>query len=78
MPKRSYSEAFERRFLNKVDIDDFYVKIDMYKVINKCPYSDKYEIRTTENNNFTYSGGVIMNRSKSATVFNREDSPKPS
>lgn len=72
MSKRTYEDAFERRFLNKVDKGDFYVKIDMFKVLNiKNRSTESYEIRTTENNEFSYGGNVIMQRSKSATAFNR-------
>lgn len=71
MSKRSYESAFERRFLKSVDVDGFYVKIDMFKVI-KPKGKRQYDIITTENNNFTYSENVITQRSKSATAFDQE------
>lgn len=70
--KRSYDEAFERRFLNNVEVDDFYVKIDMFKVISKNCFA--YNILTTENDKFEYGANVITKRSKSATAFDREQS----
>lgn len=73
MAKRSYEKAFERRLLNSVDQGGFYVKIDMFKVLNKIDdtYKNHYDIRTAENNNFSYDENVIIKRSKSATSFNR-------
>lgn len=75
MPKRSYEKAFERRFLNSVNQNGFYVKIDMFKVLNKIDdintNKNRYNIRTSENNNFSYDDSVIMKRSKSATSFDR-------
>lgn len=70
MSKRSYEKAFERKFLNKVEIDDFHVKIDMYKVVSKG--DDCFNIITSENNEFVYGLDVIKERSKSATAFDRE------
>lgn len=75
MAKRTYEEAFERKFLNKVSLNDYYVKIDMFKVLRKEDRDDfktRYNIRTTENNNFLYDEEVIKKRSKSATSFDRE------
>lgn len=72
MSKRTYEKAFERKFLKEVKSDDFYVKIDMYKV-NRKNYRDSYTITTTENNNFTYDSAVITKRSKSAKAFDREE-----
>lgn len=75
MSKRMYKEAFERRFLKSVEVDGFYVKIDMFKVKrkkenhNKC----KYEIVTSENDKFNYGEEIILKRAKSATSFIREE-----
>lgn len=76
MGKRTYEEAFGRRYLNKVLLNDYYVKIDMFKVLHKEDRDDfktRYNIRTMENNNFLYDEEVIKKRSKSATSFNREE-----
>lgn len=74
MSRRSYKKAFERRILNKVEVDDFYVEINMYKVQAKRPsYRTEYDIITTENNGFIYGSDVITKQSKSASAFNREE-----
>lgn len=65
MAKRSYEKVFERRQLDSVDHGGFYVKIDMFKVLNKL------DIQTAENNIYCYDESVIMKRSKSATSFNQ-------
>lgn len=70
MLKRTYEEAFERRFLKNVEVGDFYVKIDMFKV-QSGNNNEKYRILTTENNNFKYDESVIIKRSKSATAFDQ-------
>lgn len=74
MSKRTHEKAFERRYLNNVEVDNIYVKIDMYKVTSKnedrC--SESYNITTTENNEFSYNAEVIKKRSKSATSFDQE------
>lgn len=70
MTKRTYEDAFERRFLKNVEVDGFYVKIDMFKVVNKS--GTDYKIITTENNRFTYGENIIVQRAKSATAFDRE------
>lgn len=72
MSKRTYAEAFERKFLKEVKCGHFYVKIDMYKV-NCRNVSGRYSITTTENNNFSYASEVITKRSKSANAFDREE-----
>lgn len=72
MSKRTYGEAFERKFLKEVKCGNFYVKIDMYKV-NCRNDSGRYSITTTENNNFSYTSEVITKRSKSANAFDREE-----
>lgn len=73
MAKRTFEEAFKRKFLNKVSLNDYYVKIDMFKVIC-ADVKTRYHIRTTENNNFSYDAEVITKRSKCATSFDREES----
>lgn len=74
MSKRSYKQAFEHRFLNNVEVGDFYVKIDMYKVTSRDEYNinESYNITTTENNELRYGAEVIKKRSKSATAFDQE------
>lgn len=71
MSKRTYADAFERRFLNSVEVGGYYIKIDMFKVLSK--HGQKYKIKTTENDKFVYDEGVITKRSKSATAFIREE-----
>lgn len=76
MAKRTYEEAFERKFLSKVSLNDYYVKIDIFKVLREEDRDDfvtRYNIRTMENNNFLYGEEVIKKRSKSATSFDREE-----
>lgn len=72
MPRCVYKDAFKRRFLNKVEVNDIFVKIDMYKVTSKNELIDSYNITTTENDQFKYCGEVIKKRSKSATAFDQE------
>lgn len=70
--KRSYEDAFEHRFLNKIKINYFYVKTDMFRVYGKN-IANRYKIKTTDNNDFKYDDAVITKRSKSATEFDREE-----
>lgn len=77
MAKRTHDKAFERKILHKVPLNDYYVKIDMFKVL--CPtnpqkdFTNGFNIKTTENNNFYYGENIIMKRSKSATQFDVEE-----
>lgn len=76
MAKRTFEEAFERKYLSEVSLNDYYVKIDMFKVLKEDVNRDfviRYDIQTTEKNNFKYEEGVIKKRAKSATHFNREE-----
>lgn len=71
MTKRTYETAFVRKFLKNVKVNDYFVKIDMFKVTNE-KREGSYNITTTENNNFSYCEEVIVKRSKSATAFDCE------
>lgn len=74
MAKRTHEEVFERKYLSKVKLNDYYVKIDMFKVLKEdedSEYKTRYYIQTTENNNFKYDENVIKRRAKSATFFDR-------
>lgn len=71
MVKRTYENAFERRFLKDVEEGGFYVQIDMFKVRKKLGLF-VYDIDTTENDHFQYGKDVITKRSKSASAFDRE------
>lgn len=49
MVKQTYEKAFERRLLNHVEVDGFYVKIDMFKVTrNIGSRSREYNIVTSK------------------------------
>lgn len=56
--------------MQDVKVNEIFVKIDMFKVIDRTEYG--CSIITTEKNNFSYDDGVIKKRSKSATAFDQE------
>lgn len=72
MPKRVYKDAFKRKFLKNVKVDDIFVKLITYKVTSQNELTEIYSITTTENEEFKYYGYDIKTRSKSATAFDEE------
>lgn len=76
MAKRTCEKAFERKYLSKVKLNDYCVKIDMFKVLEENEDSEfvtRYNIQTTEKTNFKYGESVIKQRAKSATLFDGEE-----
>lgn len=70
--KRVYEDAFKRKPLDYVKVEDFYVEHTVYKVIKRSDGRDQFEIKTTENSNFEYGESVIKETSVSATIFTSE------
>lgn len=71
--KRSYEDAFKRKPLHCVKVDDFYVEHTVYKVIKRSDKKDVYfDIKTAENSNFQYDESVIKETAVSATLYTSE------
>lgn len=67
--KRSYEEAFKRKPLQNVKVDDFYVDHTVYKVIKSSDTDDFFDIITTQNSNFQFGESVIKETATSATLY---------
>lgn len=74
--KRVYDEAFERKKLQSVQVNDFYVEHTVYKVLKRAEMKTSdhttYSIRTGENSKFSYSESIIMETATSATAYTNE------
>lgn len=72
--KRLYAEAFERKKLESVKINDFYVEHTVYKVLKEVGTASDptYCIQTSENYKFDYSKSIILETATSATVYTSE------
>lgn len=73
-PKRLYDEAFEHRKLQKVEINDFYVEHNVYKVFNvdNKLMKRKCELKTDKNYKFFSDEDIILNAATSATAYTIE------
>lgn len=70
--KRSYEEAFIRKTLDRVQLNDYYVEHTVYKVQTLC--KDKYfDITTAQNSKFSYHEDTIKQTSASATMYKAEE-----
>lgn len=69
--KRLYEEAFERKKLQSVKIQEFYVEHTVYKVLKQDVSSD-FSIQTAENCKFLYDESVILQTATSATMYTCE------
>ena len=69
--KRLYDEAFNRKKLQSVKVDDFYVEHTVYKVLRalRTESSNTYAIKSAENKNFYYDDYVIRETATSATAY---------
>lgn len=73
--KRIFDEAFERKELKDVKINDFYVEHTVYKVlkcVNETEADPIYCIKTAENHVFDYSKSIILNTASAATSYVNE------
>lgn len=72
--KRLYDEAFERRKLQKVEINDFYVEHNVYKVVDVAnkPLMREYTVKTDNNYKFSSDECIILNAATSATAYTIE------
>lgn len=73
--KRLYEEAFERKKLQSVKINDFYVEHTVYKVnrLQRKEISETiYSIQTAENSKFSYGESIILETATSATSYTIE------
>lgn len=71
-PKRLYDEAFERRKLQSVEINDFYVEHNVYKVLKREGSNIRYTVQTAENCKFSTDGDLIRDLATSATAYTAE------
>lgn len=71
-PKRLYEEAFERKKLQNVEINDFYIEHTVYKVKTQDEYSRSFSIQTAENSSFVYGEPIILETATSATAYTSE------
>lgn len=70
--KRLYEEAFERKKLQNVKINDFYVEHTVYKVnrLQRKGISETvYSIQTAENFKCSYEETIILETATSATTY---------
>lgn len=73
--KRLHAEAFERKKLQSVKIQDFYVEHTVYKVLKReksSITSPMYDIQTAENSKFSYGKSIILETATSATAYTSE------
>lgn len=69
--KRIYDEAFVRKKLQSVELNDFYIEHTVYKVLKRAtPLT--YLIQTSENSKFSYGESIILETATSATLYTSE------
>lgn len=74
--KRVYDEAFERKKIQSVQVNDFYVEHTVYKVSKqeemKTAGNTTYAIQTDKNSKFYYCERIILETATSATSYTCE------
>lgn len=72
MSKRtSEAETFKYRKLNRVELNDYCVKIHIFQIDREKPWNRLFDITTTDNYKFQFGSEVIKNTSTSATLYEK-------
>lgn len=71
--KRSFEEAFEKKNLKSVKINDFYAETTIYKVENvNSKEKEYYDVTTSLNSKFQYGYKTIKETATSASIYEIE------
>lgn len=69
--KRSFEEAFKRKNLDRVEINDYHTECTVFKVL-KSDHGDNFYVKTSQNFIYSFGEEVIKETSTSATLFDSE------